>query len=323
MSISFNAIVIVEEELSLFSCAHLSKKYLSKYVLQDVSFSLAEGHFYVLMAPNGAGKSTVLRLIMGLERPTAGTMSFFGASHDVKGIPQNLRGQVGLVAETIEFDPGSSLIRFLKFYATLFPFYDLKWVCNMAQVRSIDLTQKFQKLSRGQKMQIILLAELAKKPKLLLIDEITSVLDPYSREFYLHQLSDFTSQGGTVLLTTNVINEVEHKASDLLILKNGSVVWESPIGEIFRQFIKIILPDPISEDTLNILSNAGLYPISRIRIEGRWMSTVVGPAASLPSLPFAYSQSNISAEDLFKYFFKNSLDQKVESKVKADDLKAA
>ncbi|MBI2519640.1 MAG: ABC transporter ATP-binding protein [Bdellovibrio sp.] len=308
--------------MSVFSCQHLSKKYLSKYVLEDVTFSLTQGHFYILMAPNGAGKSTVLRLIMGLERPTAGTMSFLESCPDQYGIPAHLRGQIGLVAETIEYDPSASLMRFLKFYATLFPTYDLPWLCAMAQVRNIDLTQKFQKLSRGQKMQVILLSELAKRPKLLLIDEITSVLDPYSRAFYLNLLSDFTHQGGTVLLTTNVIHEVESSASDLLILKGGTVAWEAPINTIFRQFTKIMVSDILTDETQALLQQHKFYPLDRLQSDGRWMSILVGPSASLPLIALPYVQIHMGAEDLFKYFFQTS-DVSVESKAKGYDHRAA
>ncbi|MEK6626296.1 MAG: ATP-binding cassette domain-containing protein, partial [Bdellovibrionota bacterium] len=280
-------------------------------------------HFYILMAPNCAGKSTALRLIMGLERPTTGTMSFLGKDHDQDGIPSAVRGQIGLVAETVEYDPSASLMRFLKFYATLFPLYDLPWLCAMAQVRNIDLTQKFHKLSRGQKMQIILLAELAKRPKLLLIDEITSVLDPYSRAFYLNLLSDFTARGGTILLTTNVIHEVESSASDLLILKSGTVAWKSPIDTIFQQFTKIMVSDPLTDEALTCFKQAEFYPLDRLRSEGRWMSVMVGPTASLPLITTSYVQIHMGAEDLFKYFFQTSSDAKVESKAMGHDLRAA
>jgi len=309
--------------LSIFSSQHLSKKYLSKYVLQDVSFTLSAGHFYILMAPNGAGKSTVLRLIMGLERPTAGTMSFLGSAPDQDGIPFHLRGQIGLVAETVEYDPSASLMRFLKFYAGLFPTYDLTWLCAMAQVRNIDLTQKFQKLSRGQKMQIILLAELAKRPKLLLIDEITSVLDPYSRAFYLNLLSEFTRQGGTVLLTTNVIHEVESSASDLLILRDGKVAWEAPISSIFEQFTKIMVAETLTEEVRSRFLVHKFYPLDRLQSEGRWMSILVGPSAALPLISLPYVKIHMGAEDLFKYFFQSSTEPTAEKKAEAYDLRAA
>ena len=84
-------------------------------------------------------------------------------------------------------------------------------------------------------MQMVLTAELAKSPKILLIDEITSVLDVYSRLFFLKKLDEFKQSGGTIFLTTNVITEVEEHLDHIFIIKNGNIVFDGKKVDIQNQ----------------------------------------------------------------------------------------
>ena len=88
-------------------------------------------------------------------------------------------------------------------------------------------------------MQIVLATELAKSPSILLLDEITSILDLNSRKYFLNKFSAFCQQGGTIILTTNIISEVQAYATDLIIIKNGHIPLNKKIENVNKHF-KII-----------------------------------------------------------------------------------
>jgi len=207
--------------------------------LKDVSLEIGPGNFYVLMGENGAGKSTILRLIMGMERCDGGNGHLFSYALDER--PPTTRHKIGLVAENIEFDAPCSIKKFIQMYAKFFPNWDQSFFDAIARDKKFDLNKRFGQLSRGQKMQLVLATELAKRPSLLLLDEVTSVLDIYSRRYYLELLKDFCRQGGSVLITTNIINEIQNYASHVLILSQGEIVLNSEVENIPTIFTRIVL----------------------------------------------------------------------------------
>ncbi len=88
-------------------------------------------------------------------------------------------------------------------------------------------------------MQIVMLAALAQNPELLLIDEITSVLDAYSRNYFISLLKNYTAQGGTVILTTNIVNEVQYYCSDVLFLSKNKIKFQTALADIPSNFKKV------------------------------------------------------------------------------------
>ena len=109
----------------------------------------------------------------------------------------------------------------------------------------MNLNKQFDYYSRGQKMQLILTAELCKTPKIILLDEITSVLDVYSRKFYLNLLKNYQQEGGTVFITSNVISEVEKYLDHIIIIKDGLIAFDDK-SKITNN------PCPVSNKSLSV-----------------------------------------------------------------------
>ena len=147
--------------------------------------------------------------------------------------------RIGIVSEQIELDGTMNMRQFFDFYSTFFPRWDHKLFKKIVKHQRIDLDKQFKKYSRGQKMQLVLIAELCKSPDILLIDEITSVLDVYGRQYYLNLFREFTQKkNGTIFLTTNIITEVSHFLDHVFVLKNGKLVFnnnKSEIGSVVRR----------------------------------------------------------------------------------------
>jgi len=216
--------------MNIVELKNINKKYFFLEVLKKISLKLDTGKFYGLLGENGAGKSTLFQIIVGLERPTEGSVKLFNKS--LENFPPEMKSDIGIISEKIEFDSPLSMDKFFKFYRSYFPNWNQELFDEIINHQKLDLSKPFKKYSRGQKMQMVLTAELAKSPRILLIDEITSVLDVYSRLFYLKKLDEFKKNGGTIFLTTNVITEVETHLDHVFIIKGGEIIFNGTKKDI-------------------------------------------------------------------------------------------
>ncbi|MBF0366432.1 MAG: ABC transporter ATP-binding protein [Oligoflexia bacterium] len=215
----------------------VSRNFYGSQVLQNVSFEIAAGTFCSLIGENGAGKSTLLNILMGLESFDEGEGVVLGKSIYLDlGVMKN---EIGFVSEKINYDLPIKVGQFFENYALFFQNWDQKLFLTLMKERKLDLGVSFREYSRGQKMQAALVAALAIKPKLLLIDEITSVLDIWARKYFIEILKNFTTEGGTVLITTNVINEIQYATDQVIILNKGGIQLNEKLKDIPNKFIKI------------------------------------------------------------------------------------
>lgn len=215
----------------------LTKSFHQNKVLDDVNFQIKKGTFTALLGKNGSGKSTILNILMGHETLDAGDCLLFGES--LKNNPDYLKHKIGHVSERIRFDYPMTMKTFIAGYSKFFDHFDLHQFFKQAAEVNINLDKQFGEYSRGQKMQIVMLAALAQNPELLLVDEITSVLDAYSRSYFISLLKDYTQRGGTVILTTNIVNEVQHHCSDVLFLSKSKIKFQTPLVDIPANFKKV------------------------------------------------------------------------------------
>jgi ABC-2 type transport system ATP-binding protein len=215
----------------------LSKSFHQNKVLDEVAFQIKKGTFTALLGKNGSGKSTILNILMGHETLDQGECLLFGKS--LRENPDHLKNKIGHVSERIRFDYPTTIRKFIADYSNFFDNFDLKQFYRQADKVKINLDKQFGEYSRGQKMQIVLLAALAQNPELLLIDEITSVLDAFSRNYFIGLLKEYTKKGGTVVLTTNIVNEVQHHCSDVLFLSKSQIKFQTALADIHLNFKKV------------------------------------------------------------------------------------
>ena len=225
-------------------------------VLRGIDMSVNEHQVVCLIGPSGSGKSTLLRCINGLEPIQGGEIKLEGDRVSGPGVDVNrLRRQVGIVFQSFNLFPHMSVIE----NVTLSPMKVLGFTRQEARDRAMVLLTRIgleekaneypDRLSGGQQQRVAIVRALAMEPKLLLLDEITSALDPELVSEVLNIVRDLASQGMTMLLATHEMGFAREVASKVCFLYDGVVHEEGPPDRIFgapdqertRAFLKRII----------------------------------------------------------------------------------
>jgi ABC-2 type transport system ATP-binding protein len=201
----------------------LSKRYRRRSALTGCTVTVPEGRVSALVGPNGAGKTTLLRILAGLASPTSGTAAV------LDGAPRQdpaFLAEIGFLAQEIPLYRRLTVADHLRIGAHLNP----RWDAPLARTRlaelSIPLDQRVGTLSGGQRAQVALALTLAKRPRLLLLDEPFAALDPLARRNFLATLTSAVADaagGLTVMLSSHLVTDLE-RVCDHLILLAGSRV---------------------------------------------------------------------------------------------------
>lgn len=215
----------------------ISKSFYGNCVLHDLSLSLLPGKFYALMGRNGVGKSTLLRILGRQETPDKGSGMILGYSLDED--VGELNAKVGYLTEALDFVLPISISEIFQQISKLYPRWDLKLFEATLDVLKLDSKKYFRDLSRGQKMQVALAWVLASHPQILLLDEISAVLDAHARRFFLKRLREFVLSGGTILFATNIVSEVQNYADEMIVLNEGGQPQHMPVSQLEQYYKKL------------------------------------------------------------------------------------
>lgn len=215
----------------------LNIQYNGTEIVNDLSFGIEKGKFNTLIGSNGAGKSTVMRHLAGVEKPKSGTIKIFG--EDPYDYDFSKRHEIFFIHENYQLDFGMPLIKMLKHYREIFPNWNNEEFNRLLKSRKFSINKNLSDLSRGQKMQFLLMMALASRPKILFLDEITSVIDIESQKFFLDELRDFCDLGGTVVLTTNILHEVNNYTDHLFLIQDKTFKVNSKSDDLKKEFVLI------------------------------------------------------------------------------------
>lgn len=223
----------------------VSKQFGGTIAIDNLSLQINPGRFYALLGHNGAGKSTLLNIMANQDYLTLGSGEVFG--HPLSSDLNKLKSDLVLVSEKIEYNIKTSAKIFFEMYKEFYPKWDQNVFNDLTIRQRLNLENEFCSFSRGQKMQLALIAAISANPRILLIDEITSVLDVYARKFFTKYLRKFSDRGGTVIMTTNIIDELENNATDIIIINKGKKIFQSDVQSV-PQYLKKIRKTPENKD---------------------------------------------------------------------------
>ena len=197
----------------------LTKNFKSTVALRDCTISVPEGRICALVGPNGSGKTTLLRCLAGLARPTGGAAQVLG--HTPGQEPEFL-ADVSFLAQDVPLWRRLTAADHIEIGARLNPRWDAQGARERLNQLEIPVDRPVATLSGGQRAQVGLALALAKRPKLLLLDEPLASLDPLSRRHFLGVLAEDVAQGPlTVLISSHLITEL-HRVCDYLVLLAAS-----------------------------------------------------------------------------------------------------
>ena len=199
----------------------LGKRYGGTWALRDCTLAIPAGHVAALIGPNGAGKTTLLNLAVGLAAPTAGGVTVLGGRP--AGSPAALDG-IAFVAQDTPVYRNLSAADMLHLTRNLNRRFDQHYAETRLGELGIPLKRKAGKLSGGQRAQLALTLALARRPKLLVLDEPVAMLDPVARhDFMATVLTAMVDDGVSVVLSSHVLADLERVADYLILLSRGGV----------------------------------------------------------------------------------------------------
>jgi lipooligosaccharide transport system ATP-binding protein len=207
----------------------LVKRYQSFVAVDGVTFSVREGECFGMLGPNGAGKSTTIKMVTCFSPVTEGTLRVVG--HDARRDSRAIKRLIGLVPQEDNLDPDLPVRRNLEVYAR---YYGIGK--EQARPRIDEALRLFQldekagskvdDLSGGMKRRLIIARALVHDPRLLVLDEPTTGLDPQARHLVWQQLRLLKARGVTMLLTTHYMDEAAHLCDRLVIMNRGKILEE-------------------------------------------------------------------------------------------------
>ena len=201
----------------------LSKRYRRATALSDCSITVPESRISALIGPNGAGKTTLLRLLAGLARPTGGDVCVLGGTP--RQDPEFLAG-IGYLAQDIPLYRRLTADDHIKAGGHLNPRWDGESARTRLRELAIPLDRAVGTLSGGQRAQVALALTLAKRPRLLLLDEPVAALDPLARRHFLGTLTAAVAESGgelTVVLSSHLIADLERVCDHIVLLAESRV----------------------------------------------------------------------------------------------------
>ncbi|MEV6974734.1 ABC transporter ATP-binding protein [Kitasatospora sp. NPDC093806] len=218
----------------------LGKHYGRTQALQDCSLELPTGRIAALVGPNGAGKSTLLHLAVGLLRPDTGTVRVFGQD------PHNNPGalaDIGFVAQDTPLYPDFTAAELITMGGRLNRRWDAKVARDRLTRLGIPLDRPVGRLSGGQRAQVALGLALAKRPRLLLLDEPVAALDPLARHEFMQELMGAVGDyGTTVLLSSHLLADLERVCDHLVLLHTSRVQLSDPVDELLAAHRRLTGP---------------------------------------------------------------------------------
>ncbi|MDH4446654.1 MAG: ATP-binding cassette domain-containing protein [Acidovorax sp.] len=232
---------------ALFEALNLGKRYGDARVVDDVSFAIAPGECLGVIGPNGAGKTTTIRMCLGLTTPDAGGVQFRpDPGQPPLHMPRDalaIKAQLGVVTQFDTLDPDFTCAENLRVFGRYFGIKGAVMDERVPQLLEFAaLTAKAQakpgELSGGMKRRLSLARALVNNPRLLLLDEPTTGLDPQARHLMWERLQLLLQQGKSILLTTHFMDEAERLCSRLLVLDHGRKIAEGKPRELIAQHLE-------------------------------------------------------------------------------------
>ena len=219
---------------SVLSVSGLTKKY-KEFVLSDISFQVPRGAIVGLVGENGAGKSTTLNSILGLIHKDAGTISIMGK--DIEKMNSAFKEKIGVVFDGTNFSEELTPKKLNKVLNGIFASWDEAYFFSLLEKLSLPVGRKIKSFSKGMKAKLSIAVAFAHHPKLLILDEVTSGLDPMVRDDMLDMFLDFVqNEENSILLSSHITSDLEKVADYIVFIHAGRLIFSKPKDELLENY---------------------------------------------------------------------------------------
>ena len=207
---------------------NLNKQYNNILAVENINFKIDKGSIVGLLGPNGCGKTTTIGMILGLIKPSSGTIFINDLNIENENNRTKILEKVNFISPYVELPKKLTVEENLKVYGKLYGVNDLQDKISdlMKQLNLIEFgKRKTGELSSGQKNRVSLAKALINDPEILLLDEPTASLDPDVGDYIRSYLENFAlKKGTTILLASHNMNEVERLCNEVMMMKNGNII---------------------------------------------------------------------------------------------------
>jgi len=268
--------------------AGLAKRYRSTWGLQDCTIDVPQGRISALVGPNGAGKTTLLRLLAGLRRPTSGTARVLGRA---PAQDQDFLASIGFLAQEIPLYRRFSAAEHLRIGAHPNRRWDAAAAGQRLTALRVPLNRPVRALSGGQRAQVALSLALAKRPRVLLLDEPLAALDPLARREFLTSLAGLTVDGDvTVVLSSHLVHDLERICDHLILMSASRVRLCADIDTVLGEHRVLVGPRRSIADLERLFT---VVKVTQTERQSRVLARLRGPVPDP-----AWEVSEVGLEDI-------------------------
>lgn len=212
----------------------LTKKY-KEFSLSDISFEVPRGTIVGLIGENGAGKSTTLNAILGVVHKDAGEISIMG--NPIEELKPDMKEKIGVVFDGTNFSEELTPKKLNKVLKGIYASWDEDFFVSLLKKLSLPLQKKIKSFSKGMKAKLSIAVAFAHHPKLLILDEATSGLDPIVRDDILDMFLDFVQdEENSILVSSHITTDLEKVADYIVFIHEGRLIFSKPKDELLESY---------------------------------------------------------------------------------------
>lgn len=243
--------------MAILSLEHIKKYYATQKAVDDVSFTLEEGSIFGLLGPNGAGKTTLLRMITGIFYPDEGTIMFDGKRFD----PLNDITKIGYMPEErglykkMKIGEQALYLARLKGLSRNDAMQKIKYWFEKLEMQSW-WNKKMEDLSKGMSQKLQFVTTVLHEPKLIILDEPFSGLDPLNANLIKDEIFNLAQRGSTIIFSTHRMEQVEEICNHIILLNLGKKILDGTVRRIKQDFKENAFSIQLAEAPLSVESNA-------------------------------------------------------------------
>lgn len=207
----------------------------SRFRIDKVNMTVPKGYIMGLIGENGAGKTSILRMLLGLTKPTSGSIQLEGMEYGDHQV--QIRNSIGFVMEEDYFPGNCRIGQEADYFGNYYSQYDSEIMKQKLEQYHLDPKILYGKLSKGEKLKFQFAFALAHKPKLLILDEPTANFDPEFRSDFIRELTNFVEDGDhSVILATHIMEDLEQIGDYITYIKDGSIMFSMDREELAERF---------------------------------------------------------------------------------------